>query len=85
MDRKELQFLQDVADDSQRPHVGGASDRFVADDFRCDEFRSAEQDTDGRVGIQLAGQTEIDQFNSVWIWALAQNIFRLNKRKQNIR
>lgn len=69
--------LQDVADDAEGPHVSGASDGLVADNFRSDKFRRAKQDTNGRVGVQLTGQTEIDEFDSMRIGALAQNVFRL--------
>lgn len=73
----EVKNVQDVADDSQRPHVRGASDRFVTDYFRGDEFGRAEEDTHRLIGIQLTGQSEIDQFDSMRIGTLTKDVFRL--------
>lgn len=72
-------FLQDVTDDSERPHVGCATNGLIADDFGGDKFGSAEKDPHRSVRVQLPGQTEIDQLDAMRIRALTKDIFRLNK------
>lgn len=72
-----LGHLQDVADDAEGPHVREASDGLVADDFGRDEFGRAEEDANGRAGLELARQTEVDEFDVVRRRTLAEDVLRL--------
>lgn len=46
-----MDYLQDVANNAEGPHISGASDRLVADDFWSDELGCAEKNTNGLIRI----------------------------------
>jgi hypothetical protein len=57
--------------------VNFAPDKIVVDNFRRDEFWSAEIDLKSLVRNVTASETEIDDFDPVSFWAHADDVFRL--------
>lgn len=54
-----LFYLQDVTNDSQRPHVRLRADRLVVDDLGRDELWRSEKHPDGRCGVQFLGEPKV--------------------------
>lgn len=70
-------YSQDVANDPNSPQVGGVADWLKANHFRGHKLGGAKEDLQCLHGLKLAGQTKVDDLDSVSSLGQAKNIFRL--------
>lgn len=76
-------YSQDIADDTDGPHVCGVADGLEADYLGCHELRRAEQDLQLLHGLELAREAEVDDLDAVAALRQAQNVFRLEEKRRN--
>ena len=73
----QVTHLQDVTDDANAPHVGAEVDLLVVDHFRGNELWRAKHDLDVILGVELSGQSKIDQFDPAAGFVHAHDVFGL--------
>jgi len=76
--------LQYVANDANAPHVRRKVDGVKPHHLRCHELRRAEHDPRLDARVVQAGQTEVDDLDSVTGPTETENVLRLCKRHSNI-
>lgn len=74
-----LKHLQNVAYYTDAPHVWLGANRFVTYDFRRNEFRGTEQDSDRRIWFEGLSEAEVDELDLMgrscsahyilWLWS----------------
>ena len=79
-----MMHLQHVADDADRPHVGGVAYGLEADHLGGDELGRAEENLQFFHRLKLSGQTKVDYFDAVAGPCQAQNVFGLHKKEGSI-
>ena len=72
-------YLQDVADDSDAPHVRGEVDRVELDDFRRHKLRRSEEDARVLLPVELPGETEVDDLYTITGLRQAEDVLRLKE------
>lgn len=75
---------QDVADDSDAPHVGAKVYGIEVNHLGCDELGGPEEDLHLLLGVEFPGETKVNYLDAITLPWQAHNVLRLQVQVQDM-